>query len=197
MNRKRLHLALVFLVSFFVLFLCAQPAAAGEGWSLPVLVVDADKAGTNVRAAPSGKVIFTLPYAEGPRIVRVQEAHGKWFRIEPFEIADFDLENASTVPAGGWMHGSVLALCPCASEDGDPWLYDVPSFDAYTPVKVKDLTPLRPLERRGEWFRVSPLFSKGKSAYWVHEQQVTPSVSALVECQELIVERWKEQEDRP
>ena len=54
-----------------------------------VLVVDPDRAGTNVRDAPSGSVIDVIPYAspgspdsvKERRVVRLLANEGKWFKV--------------------------------------------------------------------------------------------------------------------
>ena len=181
-------LFLLFAAVFLAFF--AAPCLA-EVSAVPVLVSDADPAGTNLRAAPSGDVLAVLPFSAGPRIVRVVESKKGWFRVQPFPIEEGEIEGASTVPAGGWMHGSVLALCACASEDGDPWLYAAPRWNADSDIKVPEGTPLRPLERKGEWLKVRTS-QNGKSVErWVNEQQVWASVNDLIECQARVVKGWK------
>ncbi|MBO4296641.1 MAG: hypothetical protein J5863_07780, partial [Desulfovibrio sp.] len=64
----------------------AAPAFADHPW---VLVVDPDRAGTNVRDAPSGRVIDVIPYASPSspqsvkrrRMVTVLANEGKWFKV--------------------------------------------------------------------------------------------------------------------
>ena len=179
---------LLFSAVFLAFF--AAPCLA-EVSAVPALVSDADPAGTNLRSAPSGEVLGVLPFSTGLRIVRVLESKKGWFRVQPFPIEEYEIEGASTVPAEGWMHGSVLALCACASEDGAPWLYVSPSWNADSDIKVPEGTPLRPLERKGEWLKVRTS-QNGKSVErWVNEQQVWASVNDLIECQARVVKGWK------
>ena len=182
------NLFLLFSAVFLAFF--AAPCLA-EVSPVPALVSDADTAGTNLRAAPSGEVLGVLPFSTGPRIVRVLESKKGWFRVCPFPIEEYEIEGASTVPAEGWMHGSVLAFCACASEDGAPWLYVSPRWNADSDITVPEDTPLRPLERKGEWLKVRTS-QNGKSVErWVNEQQVCASVNDLLECQARIVKGWK------
>ena len=181
-------LFLLFAAVFLAFF--AAPCLA-EVSAVPALVSDADPAGTNVRVAPSGEVACVMPFASGPRIVRVLESKKGWFRVLPFPIEEYEIEGASTVPAEGWMHGSVLALCPCPSEDGDPWLCTAPRWDAETDMRVPGASPLRPLERKGEWLKVRTSQNGNSVERWVNEQQVTPSPNDLLECQARIVKSWK------
>ena len=178
------------LIAVFLLAFCAAPCLA-EVSAVPARVSDADKAGTNLRSAPSGEVLCAVPFSHGPRIVRVLESKKGWFRVKPFPVEEYEVEGASTAPSEGWMHGSVLALCPCPSEDGDPWLYTAPRWNAETDIRIPGALPLRPLERRGEWLKVRAV-KDGKSVdRWVHGQQVSASVGELIDCQAHIVKRWK------
>ena len=90
------------------------------------------------------------------------------------------------------MHGSVLALCPCPSEDGDPWLYTAPRWDAETDIRVPGAVPLRPLERRGAWLKVRAVKDGKAVERWVHEQQVSASPGELLECHARILQHRKQ-----
>ena len=191
MKTRCLSLALSCLACL-ILTIGICPAGAADNVSpVPALVSDADAAGTNVRVSPSGEVACVMPFAAGPRIVRVLESKKGWFRVRPFPIEEYELEGASTVPAEGWMHGSVLALCPCPSEDGAPWLYVSPSWNAETDMRIAGATPLRPLERRGEWLKVRAVKDGKAVELWLHEQQVSASVGELLECQSRLTKGWK------
>lgn len=166
--------------------------AQAEGWAVPALISDADPSGTNLRAAPSGSVAAVLPFTPGPRIVLVaQDSQKGWFRVKPFPVEGYELEGVATVPAEGWMHGSVLALCACGSEDGDPWLYTAPSWDAGADVQVAECSPLRPLEIRGEWLKVRTVKDGRSVDRWMHAQQAAASVLDLFECQARLVKGWR------
>ena len=190
MKKRCLSLALLcFACLLLNVGIC--PAWAADVSPVPALVADADPAGTNLRSAPSGKVAAVMPFASGPRIVLVLESQKGWFCVTPFPVEEYEVEGASTVPAEGWMHGSVLALCPCPSEDGDPWLYTAPNWQAMTDVRLPGASPLRPLERKGEWLKVRTEKDGKAVERWVHEQQVEASVGELIDCQAQIVKRWK------
>ena len=183
-------LSLLFAAVF--LFFFAAPCLA-EVPAVPALVSDADKAGTNLRSAPSGEVLGVMPFSPGPRMVLVLESQKGWFRVRPFPVAEYELEGASTAPNEGWMHGSVLALCPCPSEDGDPWLYVAPRWQAETDVRIPGASPLRPLERKGEWLKVRAVKNGKAVERWMHAQQASASVGELIDCQARIVKGWKKQ----
>ena len=191
MKMRCLSLALSCLACL-ILTIGICPAGASDAVSpVPALVSDPDTSGTNVRVSPSGEVACVMPFSHGPRIVQVLGSKKGWFRVKPFPVEEYEVEGASTAPSEGWMHGSVLALCPCPSEDGDPWLYTAPRWNAETDIRIPGAVPLRPLERKGEWLKVRAM--KGGKAVdrWVHEQQVSASVGELIDCQAHIVKRWK------
>ena len=168
------------------------PAEASDAVSpVSALVSHSDTSGTNVRVSPSGEVACVMPFSHGPRIVQVLGSKKGWFRVKPFPVEEYEVEGAATVPAEGWMHGSVLALCPCPSEDGDPWLYVSPSWDAETDIRIAGAVPLRPLGREGEWLKVHVVKDGKAVERWLHEQQVSASVGELLECQSRIAKGWK------
>ena len=123
----------------FVLFALglAAPAFAGQP---SVLVVDPDKAGTNVRDAPSGRVLDIIPYASANspdnvkerRVVTLLNNEGKWFKV-------------SYSGGQGYVHQSMLGVCTSATEDGDPVLHKAPRFDAASKGRVADGMRARPL----------------------------------------------------
>ena len=100
----------------------AAPAFAGQP---RVLVVDPDRAGTNVRDAPSGSVIDVIPYASPSspdsvkerRVVRLLANEGKWFKVA------YD-------GGQGYVHQSMLGVFASGTEDGNPVLFKAPSQDA-------------------------------------------------------------------
>ena len=191
MKTRCLSLALTCLACLLLAIGICPAGASDDVSPVPALVSDADKAGTNLRSAPSGEVLGVLPFSPAPRLVLVLDSQKGWFRVRPFPVAEYELEGASTVPAEGWMHGSVLALCPCPSEDGDPWLYRAPNWQAETDVQLPGASPLRPLERKGELLKLRAVKDGKAVDHWVHEQQVSASVGELLDCQAHIVKRWK------
>ena len=82
-----------------------------------VLVVDTDRAGTNVRDAPAGKIVDVIPYASPTspdsvkerRVVTLLANEGKWFKV-------------AYSGGEGYVHQSMLGVCTSATEDGDPVL---------------------------------------------------------------------------
>ena len=195
MKKRCSALALSCLASLILSFgIFPVWAGAGDVSPVPALISDADPAGTNVRLSPSGEVAAVMPFTRAPRIVLVLDSQKGWFRVKPFPVDEYELEGVATLPAAlpdGWMHGSVLALCPCPSEDGDPWLYVSPRWSAETDVRIPGASPLRPLERKGEWLKVRAVKDGKNGDRWLHEQRVSASVGELGDCQSHIVKSWK------
>ncbi|GBC62788.1 hypothetical protein DENIS_3765 [Desulfonema ishimotonii] len=164
-------------MKYFVLYLALAlffpvlPVQA-QDFSPRVLVIDKDSNGTNVRDAPSGKVVHVIPYAGdgGVRIVSVSAASKGWFRVEADGIS-------------GWMHGSVLGLCAAPTEDGAPVLHREANYQNPPLMRIPTNSPVSLLDLRGRWLRVRYVDSEGKRHDgWLPEQVTTLSEGGLEEC---------------
>ncbi|MBQ1845161.1 MAG: SH3 domain-containing protein [Desulfovibrio sp.] len=160
----------------------AAPAFAGQP---RVLVVDPDRAGTNVRDAPSGSVIDVIPYASPSspdsvkerRVVRLLANEGKWFKVA------YD-------GGQGYVHQSMLGVFASGTEDGNPVLFKAPSQDAMNKGRIADGTRARPLaffvEEGGRaWLKVEILEVPRKGAAgWLIENAflAIPSEENLNSC---------------
>jgi SH3-like domain-containing protein len=147
--------------------------AQDEGTRAPqVLIIDKDPAGTNVRSAPSGKVLSVVPYQgrAGVRIVSLSEQASDWFRVEADGV-------------GGWMHASVLGTCAAATEDGDPGLSKSPTNDSATSGRIAAGSPVKLLGVSGSWLKVRGVDAKGRTAEgWLPEQAQAASENELAAC---------------
>lgn len=118
-------------------------ASGGAGdriWNL--LVVDKDIKGTNLRDAPSGKVVKVIPsQGNTPRMVHASEQTDGWFKVE-------------AMGTEGWMHGSVLGTCAVPTEDGDPVLSKAPTYDAPPVASLPSFAPVQPTGFQDEWLKV-------------------------------------------
>ena len=125
------------LASLLLVLGLAAPALAGQP---RVLVVDPDRAGTNVRDATSGSVIDVIPYASPSspdsvkerRVVRLLANEGKWFKVA-YEGGE------------GYVHQSMLGVCTGLTEDGNPVLSKSPAFDSGHTGRVAEGIRARPL----------------------------------------------------
>ncbi|MBO4296642.1 MAG: SH3 domain-containing protein [Desulfovibrio sp.] len=129
-----------------------------------VLVVDPDRAGTNVRDAPSGRVIDVIPYVSpsSPDSVKKRRAvtllanEGKWFKVA------YD-------GGQGYVHQSMLGVCTTATEDGNPVLFKAPRDGAKSMGRIAAGTRARPLaffvaEDGADWLNVEILEGPRKGA---------------------------------
>ncbi len=146
----------------------AAPAFAGQPG---VLVVDPDKAGTNVRDAPSGRIVDVIPYAspnspdsvKERRVVTLLAGEGGWFKVA-YEGGE------------GYVHRSMLGVCTGLTEDGDPLLFKSYTSGAGNTGRVAEGTRARPLvffvDDRGEaWLNVEILEGPRKGTTgWLPEQ---------------------------
>ncbi len=157
-----------FLPLLCIAFLSFAGAAVAAEPLLRAQVIDTDPKGTNMRDAPKGKVVYTIPLKpkdEMERVVNVHEQQGEWFRV----TTDAD------APHGGWMHSSVLGLMGGATEDGPCPLMKTPSEKGGTVIKPKEGAVLQLLGITGAgndaWFKVRYTDAKGvKHDGWVPRQ---------------------------
>ena len=145
-------------------------AWAGDQPWLRAKIIDQDPKGTNMRDAPKGKIIYTIPLKpadELERIVSVYEQEGEWFQVTTED------EKAHS----GWMHSSVLGLRGGAAEDGPCPLRKEASEDAPVVIKPKARAVLQLLgatfnkQETQAWFKVRYKDGAGKSHDgWVPQQ---------------------------
>ena len=145
----------------------AVPALAG----MPrALVVDPDRAGTNVRDAPSGRIVDVIPYAspnspdsvKERRVVTLLAGEGGWFKVA-YEGGE------------GYVHRSMLGVCTALTEEGDPVLFKSYTSGAGNTGRVAEGTRARPLvffvDDTGEaWLNVEILEGPRRGATgWLRE----------------------------
>lgn len=148
--------------------------------SFPLLINDADPAGTNLRQTPGGEVIAVIPSAPDGKIrqVRAVESRNGWFHVLAQEQA----------PVEGWMHSSVLAVCAYPTEDGNAALYAEAGGSGVPLCRVPSTTPMRPLERKGDWLKVRYTADSGKTTdAWMLVYVANGSPSELEECARALV----------
>ena len=145
----------------------ADPAEKSGERVLRAEIIDKDPNGTNLRATPGGKVIYTIPLKpkdEMERYVDVYEQKGDWFRVT---IAESD--------RGGWMHSSVLGLRGGAAEDGPCPFMKTPSYDGKVVFRPKETGVLQLLGITRvddtNWFLVRRVDAKNaKYEGWIPQQ---------------------------
>ncbi len=168
------------LVALILLSSAPMVQASGDdsdrGWDL--LIVDKDIKGTNLRDAPSGKILRTIPFQRNtPRMVHASgEAEG-WFKVD-------------AMGSEGWMHGSVLGTCAVPTEDGDPVLSKGPAYDAPAVATLPSFAPVQPTGFQGEWLKVYyPDGKKASSDGWLPEQALAMSEGDWGQCAKVWLRR--------
>lgn len=161
MNRLLFGLLLVFLAFSGFAVAAEKP---GDTAVLTAVIIDKDPKGTNLRDAPKGKVVYTIPLKpknEMERFAEVYEQRGEWFRVT---IAEGE--------RAGWLHNSVLGLRGGATEDGPCSLHKTPSYDAAVVFKPKKAVPLQLIGINPDhWLQVRYTDGKGtRFEGWVPEQ---------------------------
>ena len=121
----RIHQVVAVLVSSGAIAgiaIAASPPT--ETCTISAYAADADRSGTNVRAAPDGhaRVVAVLP-ADLNASVTITGARGKWLRIAAAETNGTDADR-SLFRGTGWIHASMLTIGVAAA---DPNLYAAPS----------------------------------------------------------------------
>lgn len=162
----------LFFLLGLVLALPALAAQAQDQRSWELLVIDKDPNGTNLRDAPSGKVLKTIanPGDATLRLVSASGASKGWLKVEA--------EGQS-----GWMHSSVLGICSDATEDGEPRLHKGPKDDEGFGPRLAYGSPLTPLDMKGTWLKVRYVDAKGKTFEgWLPEQTLSLSEGGLESC---------------
>ncbi len=167
---KKMFLFAVFVVSFFLFPALNAHADNSRSWN--VLIVDKDTHGTNMRSAPSGKIIKVIPYTKGnaARVANVTESSKGWF------FSRYGQDQ-------GWIHGSVLGTCAQATEDGDPSLAQAPNYNSPPVEVVPSDAPVLLLDMKNEWLKVQYLNANGDIVSgWLPEQAVAMGEGSLERC---------------
>ncbi|MBO4723500.1 MAG: SH3 domain-containing protein [Muribaculaceae bacterium] len=147
---KKIFLATLMLVMTMSVFAQTQARA---------YILDESGSPTNVRNAPNGKVVKTLPGIDGGYVVQLLECKNNWWKIDPLiDIYGSDDEDHISLKGsktGYWVHNSVLAF-GIAGEQKNV-IREKPSAKA-KPLKLTSSylfeVALRPLEIKGGWIKV-------------------------------------------
>lgn len=167
MMRRAILLLIVILSLPSLAFASANDEESQKETYFRARVIDPDPKGANMRDAPKGKIIYTIPLHpkdELERLVDIHERKGDWFRVT----------NEAT-GRSGWMHSSVLGLRGGAAEDGPCPLKRSPSEEATNLVTPWEGAVLQVLDfaqaTDGVWIMVRYKDAKG-AAYdgWVPQQ---------------------------
>lgn len=128
-------------------------------------IVDNDGPVTNIRKAPSGKVVATLPTNEA-LVVTLLSVKGEWWKIDDVVMQYGDEEKEIVLTGsktGYWIHRSLLWFGIAGDPDGA--LHVAPSAKSKT-VKVTGEGYFHPVAIRGNWVKVISV--DGKCSGWLH-----------------------------
>lgn len=122
-------------------------------------ILDESGSPTNVRKAPNGKVVQTLPDIDGGYVVQLLESKNNWWKIDPlidiYGSDDNDRLRLKGSKTGYWVHNSVLAFGIAGEQENV--IREKPSAKA-KPLKLNTSylleVALRPLEIKGGWIKV-------------------------------------------
>ena len=143
------------------------PAMASAQSLVDVYIIDNDGPVTNIRNAPRGKVVSTLPTNES-FVVTLLSSKGEWWKIDDVVMQEGDNFKEITLKGsktGYWIHRSLLQFTIA----GDPTgcLRTAPSAKSKA-VKMSNSTELsfHPIAVKGKW--VKAVSTDGKSTGWIH-----------------------------
>lgn len=152
-----------YVIALLLTLLLALPAHAA-GTAIPLMVIDADPKGTNVRDKPGGAVSRVIPLVSKTderirlRRVTVTGQNAAWFSVR--------LDDGGS----GWMHGSVLGSCA----SGPSPMLTKPDNSAALLVTLQDGTPLNLLEVSGNWAKMSYTDASGKTVSgWMRQASLS------------------------
>ncbi len=137
-------------------------------------IVDGDGPVTNIRNAPNGKIVATLP-TDANIIVTLNYAKDGWWNIddEVFYVGDEEkTEKLKGSKTGYWVHSSLLGF----GITGDPKgaLRTTPSSKAKA-LKVyfyPGEETLRPIDIKGDWVKVTFVVNGKKHTGWLHRDRI-------------------------
>ena len=132
-------------------------------------IVDNDGPVTNIRNAPRGKVVATLP-TDKALAVTLLSAKGEWWKIDDVvdqygdDEMEFVLRDSKT---GYWIHRSLLQF----SIAGDPKgaLRATPSAKGKA-VKITGEPYFHPVAIKGKWLKA--VSTDGKCTGWIHRDRI-------------------------
>ena len=151
-----------FLTSLMMVFFAMTSMAQ----SLELYISDNTGTPTNVRNAPKGKVVATLPVGS-TIILSVESPTNGWWKItrgqyEDAERGDKKLKGSTT---GYWVHSSVLGIGTRNYGGQRLNLHQSPSSKSAITYSFKEELELNPIDIKGTWVKVRT--KDGKHTGWI------------------------------
>lgn len=132
-------------------------------------IIDNDGPVTNVRNAPRGKVIATLP-TDKSLAVQLLSVKGEWWKIGDVvdQYGDDEMEIVLRgSKTGYWIHRSLLQFTIAGDPKGA--LHAKPSAKSQA-VKVTSADAFHPIDIQGKW--VKAVSTDGKVTGWIHRDRI-------------------------
>lgn len=143
--------------------------AAVEG-NDPIEMIRFDNDGkTNVRNAPGGKVVDSIPEG-GSYTLFIDKIQNGWCHIWKGETVEEE-EGVTKKFKGAtdfWIHSSVIGANGMG--DGRVTLYSTPSKSSKVVYKSKEWTIIRPVEIKGKWLKVR--VDGKKTEGWIRTDEI-------------------------
>ena len=151
------HILLLFAAMLLPMAINAQ--------SVDVYIIDNDGPVTNIRNAPRGKVVTTLP-TDQALVVTLLSAKGEWWKIDDVveqygdEEKEIELKGSKS---GYWIHRSLLQFTIAGDPDGA--MRAAPSAKAKA-IKFSANEGFHPIAIKGNWVKAVSI--DGKYTGWIH-----------------------------
>lgn len=137
---------------------------------LTVFVSDETNSPTNIRETPKGKVVLTIPAGDDCMLSVNGVANGWWYVEGPVRIYGDGSEKTETLPNGGWIHSSVLAVAS-RNYGGDTFhLRESPEEGSKIIYSFSEEMLLRPVDMSADWVKVKT--TDGKHEGWIEAQSL-------------------------
>lgn len=150
----------LFVSLMFPFIVCAQGL-------IDVYIIDSDGPVTNIRNAPKGKVVSTLPTDEA-YVVSLVSVKGEWWKVDDAVLQCGDNEKTITLKGsktGYWIHRSLLQFTIAGDPNGA--LRVAPSAKAKA-VKISGDAGggFHPIAVKGNWIKAVSVDRKYTG--WIH-----------------------------
>lgn len=148
-----------------LLFAAVLLPMAINAQSVDVYIIDNDGPVTNIRNAPRGKVVTTLP-TDQSLVVTLLSAKGEWWKIDDVveqygdEEKEIELKGSKS---GYWIHRSLLQFTIAGDPDGA--MRAAPSAKAKA-IKFSTNEGFHPIAIKGNWVKAVSI--DGKYTGWIH-----------------------------
>ncbi len=155
---------------FLLMLMLFATTTAGRAQSIGAFLSDNDGPYTNVRNAPSGKIVAKIDHKNSPTFVLDSPKDGWWHIVgNSYEIAEEGTEvTLKGSKTGYWIHHSVVAIATRNYGGETLKLRKRPSGKSAVTWSFKEETTLHPIEVSGTWVKVRT--ADGKHTGWIEEE---------------------------